>query len=136
MCADGLSQGIGIVDVLHVRGKLRVPNESMSTDLLVVLCRPVGEEIGASPIIRTLLGLQRPPFPRVLRSNLTKVGLNNRSVLLTLEKTLVSGSTKELFATSNKCVVNALLSLSRFKVSRKGDYQRQQSKEGEFHFGD
>jgi len=94
-------------------GKLRVPDQSVTTDELAVLTCKVHQKVTASEIEVTVAALGGIPLHAVLGSNLTKVGLDDSSSLGVAESALVSGSTEVLLALGLEELVQAVGGLGR-----------------------
>jgi hypothetical protein len=88
---DG-DQSVLVSDLGDPAGKLRVPDESVTTDELVVGRGPVDEVVGSAKLevaTRRLSGIE---LHRVLGGDLTKVGLCDIADVALVESAEIAGS--------------------------------------------
>ena len=105
-----------VADVANPPGKLRMPEEGVATDGLVVGGGPVDEVVGLAPVEPAPLALEGIPLHAVLRSDLAKVLLENGRVLARGEAALVGAGTKVELALGLDQSVDALASLASLQV--------------------
>ena len=74
-------QGGLVTDLADVSCELRVPDEGVAADGLVVGLGPVDEVVGLAPVVGALAGVETLPLHAVLGRDLAKVGGENRGVL-------------------------------------------------------
>lgn len=127
---NDLSKSIAVVDVFNPLGQLRVPEQSVTSDLEAVLLGKVDDLIGASKVELATLGLSGIPLHAVLSSDLTKVSLDDIIVLLVGEEVRVGDGAIVLFALVDDELVDAGLGLAGLDVCGSGRDQRGSEEEG------
>lgn len=127
---NDLGQSSLVVDVLNPLRELRVPDQSVSSDLEAILSSKVDDLVEASEVELALAGFSGIPLGRVLRRNGTKVGLDNSSVLGNAKEVRVGdGSVVELALVLDE-LVDAIGSLTGFDSRGNGRDQRGSEEEG------
>lgn len=111
---DGRQTGL-VTDIVHPARKLGVPHKSMPANELAVLLREVDEVVGRGPVKLAAIGLDLVPLHRVLRSDLTKVGLDDVGVLAGGQAVLVGAGAKVLLALGLDQLVDGLRGLPLLK---------------------
>lgn len=137
MLLENRSQLALVADVADPPGKLRVPEEGVATDGLVVGGGPVDEVVGLAPVEFTPLALEAIPLHAVLGGDLAKVLLENGRVLARGETALVGAGTIVELALGLDQSVDALAGLTSLQVIGggrcHGRQRRQQHHESGLH---
>lgn len=135
--SDDLTQLLGIGDTLYPARELRVPDESVTSEELAIVSRPVGEEVSTAPVVGAPGGLEGSPLHGVLSSHLAEVGLDDGSIGVGLKKALVSGGAKVLLASSDEGLVDGSRSLASVVRRRRQGSGKRHAEEGSdgLHFG-
>lgn len=129
MALNGRGQGGLVVQAANPSGQLRVPDEGVPADGLVVCDGEVDEVVGLAPRKRPLVGLYALPLHAVLRRDLSEVGLDDGRVLSRRQATLVGTGTEVELALGLHQLVYAHRSLAMLDCRRTQCRQRGQEKE-------
>lgn len=113
---ENRGQLVSVADVVDPPGKLRVPEEGVATDGLVIGGGPVDEVVGLTKVILAPLGLNAIPLHAVLGRDLAEVLLQNDRVFARGETALVGAGTKVELALGLHQSVDALAGLTSLQV--------------------
>jgi len=91
-------EGVPIADAVNPSGKLRVPDEGVTTNELAVTGGPVDEGISTAEVEVTTAGFDGIPFHGVLWRKLTELGAENGSVGSNVERVRIGAGTPEELA--------------------------------------